>query len=349
MREKQYRKKWLAEAEEAAAAAREAAQEELRKAGTGGGAVRMNTRQSLAMKKGFGFAEAAGAGSSADSSPPDPPAQAVQTALHSLREATLFDPDQPVSARIDSLQMGKLPIARSRPLTLRILRLVGDPKQPEDLRLAALQTFRRATFATRATADWRPTYLDTLRRVAQTENNAVSMRAREILAQEGDAWALETMQQGLRQSEEAEAPQLQAVQYLTAEDHGDHFDALRNLARKNRSQRVREEAIRGLASDPGSRDLLLDLLSNPKERTSIRQAALLSLRILDPDAYREQASRIIENAEENDTLRAASITTLRLDRDPGDSTLTPTIKKIEEESSSQVLRKAAHLYLPREE
>jgi hypothetical protein len=242
-----------------------------------------------------------------------------------------------------------LPIGESKPITLRVLRLIGDPKQPEELRLAALQTFRSVTFSMRATADWRPTYLDTLRRVAQNENNAVSERALHVLAQEQDAWALETMQKGLREPKEARVSPLHAIQYLAPEDHGDHFDVLRRLASKNRSQKVRVEAIRGLASDPDSRDLLLELVRDPKEGASVRQAALLSLRILDPEAYRAQASRIIEDTGENDTLRAASITTLRLDTDPNESALTPMIKKIQEESPSKILQKAAQLYLPREE
>jgi hypothetical protein len=333
MREKRYRKTLIAKADAARARAEEALQEEIRRAAAA--TVAADPRRERALER----VRSAPAGASSR----------VRAGVRSLREATLFDPAQPVQARIDTLDVGKLPIGVSRPLTLRVLRLIGDPNEPEALRVAALNAFRAATFATRATADWRPVYLETLRRVAQNETNRVAERALHFLAQEQDPWAIQTLQNSVRQPERGRMAPLPAVQHLAPEDHGDHFDALRKLASSRRGQELRVEAIRGLAADPGARDLLIELLDNPKEPAGVRQAALLSLRVLDHEAYMERATRIVEDPGESSALRAAAITALRLDTDPADSALTPAIRRIGEEASSRVLRQAAQLYLAGEE
>jgi hypothetical protein len=334
MREKQYRKKWLTKVKEAKVAAVESAQSELRNADTRG--VKANATQAKAIDK-------ARTTLNQTKSP-----KTVAGALHAVRMATLFDRDQPIDARKATLQIGMLPIGESKSVTLRVLKLIGDPKQPEELRLAALQNFRAATFAMRSTAEWRPTYLETLREIVRKERNAVADRALHTLAQEKDGWALEVLQSGLREPKEAKVSQLRAIQYLSAEDHGNHFDVLRGLARKNRSQKVRQEAIRGLASDPQSRDLLLEILQNRRESPAIRQAALLSLRIIDPDAYQQQAASIIEDEGESESLRAAYITTMRLEGHSADSSYSQAVQKVQNESSSKLLQKAAKLYLPPE-
>jgi hypothetical protein len=334
MREKQYRKKWLGKVKQAKAAAVESAQAELRQADARG--FKANVAQTMAIEK-------ARPTLNEIKSP-----KSVAGALHAVRMATLFDSDQDLDARKATLQIGMLPIGKSKRVTLRVLQLIGNRKEPEELRLAALQAFRAATFAVRANADWRPTYLETLREVVRNEDNALAERALHVLAQEKDAWALQVLQNGLRTPKEAKVSQLRAIQYLSAEDHGEHFDVLRQIARKNRSQKARQEAIRGLASDPGSKDLLLEILQNRKEIPAIRQAALLSLRIIDPDAYQQQASSIIEDDGENESLRAAYITTMRLEGHDAGSSYTQSVEKVQKESSSKLLQKAAKLYLPSE-
>lgn len=276
-----------------------------------------------------------------------PTRRSVEAALKAMHESKAFDTSLEADVRIKAFASGSLAIGSNKALTERTIRLIGNAKEVEAIRIAALDAFLRATFSLRQMADWRPLYIETFRRIAETETNEVASRALRVLAQENDDWALAKIQEGLRKPSEAVVAPLQAVQQLAKDDHGDHFDLLRDLAQKNRSRKVREEAIRGLSADPSSTQLLSGLAENGAEPTSVRQAALVSLRHLNPEEHFRVAAAIVENPKEDDELRATCLTTLRLNPN-ADKSYDSTVQKIKDEAESKVMRKAAQMYLPEE-
>lgn len=331
MREKQFRKKNLALAKETQATARQSAEEKLR--GSASKSVKLTVRQAGLVEKGRNASNS----------------REVKVGLDALNQATLFDDAQPAGERIEALQETYLSMSTNKEFKERLIRLIGNAKQPLELRTEALDCFIAATFGSRSSASWRPQFLETLRSVAQSSEDPLAEKALEVLAQERDPWALETLQAGLRTPAAAKVSQIQAIQHLNSVDHNDHYDVLRKLATKNRSHKVRVEAIRGLAADPNAKDLLLQILKGSKEPPAVRQAALLSLRIADRDAYGSEASRILNDASEPDLLRATSMATQRYDPDGVGEDYSSKVQQISEGSDSDTLRKAAQYYLPKKE
>lgn len=326
MNEKQYRKKLMGQMKQAREAYVDSSMKQLRM-----------TENVKATAKQMAAIEAVGEA---------PTRRSIESGLRAMSEATLFDEAQTTEARVAALSSADLPIGTNKAFTERLIRLIGDSSQAEALRVAAFNAFRGATFSLRKTASWRPTFLEVFRRVAETEANEVAGLILRLLAQDQDEWALARLAAGLRKPAEAIVPAVQAVQHLAPIDHGDHFDVLRKVAAKNRSRKVREEAIRALATDPASLDLLVGLVQNREEAVSIRQAALLSLRILSPEEHRRLANAILEDTNENAELRALCITSLDESSTPG---YLDRVRKAKEEApESAAIQKAAQMYLPEE-
>jgi hypothetical protein len=263
-----------------------------------------------------------------------------------LREDVAFDRSRPVDERLDSLKRLAINLCNNKRATLRLIRLVGTRDEDPALRLAAHDAIKAAAFSSRTVDSWRPVFLSELRKVVEKESGHLVSVALHTLAQYKDGWALNKLEEGLRNPKVAKVKPLRAVQYLAYDDHASHFDVLRDLASRNRSREVRIAAINGLAADPKAEEVLKGVLQSNTEDATVRRAALLSLRQASPSAYSTEVARVVNDEGEDESLRAAGITALGVDAG-ADGSLKAEISKVHNDTKSELLRSLAKNYLDR--
>ena len=268
-------------------------------------------------------------------------------AARAAREEEAFAKDRPAPERVSAIRRLSSALIGSKRLTMRLIRLLADATDELSVRVAALSVLKSASFFSRTYSSWRPTFLNALRGVAGAGSSDLVTLAYETLAQEKDGWALERLESGLRDLKIAQVPAFEAVRFLAYDDHGSHYDVLREIAGQGRNQRVRVAAIRVLAADPEARSLLLKVLQGPSEPSKVRQAALLSLRVLSPNEYAVEARRILHDDAEQTDVRAAAITALRVDAAETGAEAEQKIDELSRSAESDAVRSAANLYFGR--
>jgi len=254
-----------------------------------------------------------------------------------------FDKSRPSGERTKAIFNLAMSVGTSKAVIMKVIGVLRDDQEPMPVRFAALNSLKVAAFASRTASSWGPSFRAALRKISNGEPGDLFTAAVDTLAHNGDGNAFHIAESGLRRPRSAKLKPYDAVRILSYDDHGSHFDIMRKLAVKNRSLHVREAAIHILASDPGSKDLLVDLVKDSRQPVRIRQAALLALRALSPDDYRDQSAVIVGDESEHENLRASAITAMRVDSNTSDE-MGQRIEKLTRDSKSALVRHAANLY-----
>jgi hypothetical protein len=178
----------------------------------------------------------------------------------------------------------------------------------------------------------------------------VRTTALDMLAKQKDSAAQEVLVQGLRDSSAALVPPGKAIQMLGYDVHSAPFPVLREYAAHKAARgEVRQEALRILAADPDSQGLLESIFENRGEEPETRAISGTSLQALNPAAFERHAERIVMDDSEDDQVRATCISALghfpdyRQTREK--SGISEQVRKLEKESSSEVLRHSAEQFL----
>jgi hypothetical protein len=264
-------------------------------------------------------------------------------ALRKARSKVALGKTESTTDRINAIERNVESIGKQMAYAKKMIALVGNPNENAEVRHAALTSLLTADFSAPNRLEWRPLLIETLRMVAQEKDGPLVVRAMEFLAQNRYEWAMERLEQGLRKAEEPLVSPIEAIYFLAYNDHGQHYDVLREVAASDRNAGMRVAAIMHLGGDPEAKPILVDIAKDREERTSVREAALLSLRALSPADYDQICEAIVESYSEDDDLKATCITTLRVaGKYEGE-----VRKKVElcKESPSEVVRAAANLYL----
>jgi hypothetical protein len=115
------------------------------------------------------------------------------------------------------------------------------------------------------------------------------------------------------------------------------------------SAHTREEAIRLLAGDPESKNLLVELLRNKGEESKIRTLSAVALQSLDPTEFSAQAKQIVMDDSEEESLRLTGLNGLTYFGDRQslipDREFSEALERLRNESASVQLRDAADRYL----
>jgi hypothetical protein len=183
-----------------------------------------------------------------------------------------------------------------------------DAAQPVESRHAALQRILAATFTGPGFDRYQPSFRDALRAVAaEDKNQDLRTRALEILALDKDEVAQQLLLRGLENTAAALVPVAKAVQLLAQDDHGVAIPIARKILSGDYDVSAKVEALRALASDPGSKDLVAGILSNRALPQQLRSVSATTLRMIDPQRFEQLAQRLIVDPHEDDDVKANAL------------------------------------------
>jgi hypothetical protein len=263
--------------------------------------------------------------------------------------AVVQDSAADLGLRTAALQVINLNIEARPELIDTLLGLLRDPMAPADLRLAILNVLQQISFRMVLFPAKRPDYLATLRSIIEDPNAQLRRRAIGILAREKDEYVQRRLIEGLEQRSRALVPAAKAIQFLGYDVHAEHFPMLRRIIQQPPNGAAKREAVRLLAADPASSDLLLTILNDKHEDPEVRRVAAIALQSLAPDRFEAQARRIILDDDEDDELRALSISALTQFANPAalrqDDQLNRRIEQLRAESGSPQVKQATTAYI----
>ena len=230
-----------------------------------------------------------------------------------------------------------------------LLRLLGDNTEHARVRRAALRVLKQLSFSSAILNQRRPEYLAALRGVIDSEDTSLRELALETLAQEKDEYVQRRLLEGLRDPSRALVPPEKAIQLLGYDVHAEHYPILKEIVQNPPSATAKQEAIRLLAADPSSKELLMDLLRDKKQSRKVRSISATSLQSLAPAEFEAQAREIVLDESEDDALRAASLSALTHFADQEalseDDELTEQAERLLERAPKKQVGRAAAKYL----
>jgi hypothetical protein len=230
-----------------------------------------------------------------------------------------------------------------------LLELLRDADAPENRRTEILKAMQRIDFRMALLPAKRADYLATLRSIIDDPGTKLRQRAIGILAREKDEYVQRRLLEGLEDPSEALVPPEKAIQALSYDVHAEYFPLLRRMVEDPPNDAARKEAVRLLAADPSSTDLLLALLNDKRESSDVRTTSAIALQAVAPTEFQEQARRVVLDDDEDDQLRAVSISALSHFANPTalreDAELTRRVEQLGAESASQDVQKASEAYM----
>jgi hypothetical protein len=182
-----------------------------------------------------------------------------------------------------------------------------DSSQPTEKRLACLHNIQTALFSVSGFDRFRASFKDALRAVASDKDQELRTRALEMLAINKDDYAQQLLLKGFDNPAEALVPVAKAIQLLAHDDHGVAIPVARKILSGNYDVSAKVEALRALASDPGSKDLVAGILSNRALPQQLRSVSAAVLRTVDPQGFQQLAQRLIVDPHEDDAVKANAI------------------------------------------
>ena len=232
-----------------------------------------------------------------------------------------------------------------------LLELLKDNAQPREVRLAALQVLQMLAFISPLFLSKRPEFLATLRSIVEDSDTTVRQAAIEILALEKDEYVQRRLNEGLDDPSKALVSPEKAIQLLGQDVHAELYPRLREIVQNPPSPAAREEAVRLLAGDPESKELLVNLLRDKAEDVKIRNLSVVALQSLDSSEFTEQAKQIVIDDTEDESLRLTGLTGLtHFEDQPSllpDREFIEALERIRTESTSDQLKEAVDRYLNR--
>jgi hypothetical protein len=263
--------------------------------------------------------------------------------------AVLRDDEADEPLRSAALQVISGAVDERPELIDTLLEVLRDAARPADVRIAVLDVLQQISFLMAAFPAKRPDYLAALRSIIDDLDAQLRQRAAGILAREKDEYVQRRLIDGLEGRSEALVPTEKAIQYLGYDIHAEYFPLLRRITENPPNPTARTEAVRLLAADPSSTDLLATILSNKDENPDVRRISAIGLQSAAPGRFEEQARRIVLDDDEDDQLQAMSITALTHFANPEalsrDDELTGRIQQLRTESPSQEVKQATAGYL----
>jgi hypothetical protein len=182
-----------------------------------------------------------------------------------------------------------------------------DASQPTESRLAALHNIQTALFSVSGFDRFRASFNDALRAVAADKDQELRTSALELLAMNKDDYVQQLLLKGIENPAEALVPLAKAVQLLAQDDHGIVIPVARKILSGDYDVNAKVEALRALASDPGSKDLVAGILSNRALPQQLRSVSAAVLRTVDPQRFEQLAQRLIVDPQEDDAVKANTL------------------------------------------
>ena len=182
-----------------------------------------------------------------------------------------------------------------------------DASQPTESRLTALQNIQTALFSVSGFNRFRASFNDALRAVAADKDQELRTSALELLAMNKDDYVQQLLLKGIENPAEALVPLAKAIQLLAQDDHGIAIPIARKILSGDYDVSAKVEALRALATDPGSKDLVAGILSNRALPQQLRSVSAAVLRTVDPQRFEQLAQRLIVDPSEDDEVRTNAL------------------------------------------
>jgi hypothetical protein len=232
-----------------------------------------------------------------------------------------------------------------------LLELLKDKAEPRQVRLAALQVLQMLAFTSPLFMSKRPEFLAALRSIVDDSDAQIRQAAIEVLALEKDEYVQRRLNEGLDNPSKALVNPEKAIQLLGQDVHAELYPRLREIIQNPPNPAAREEAVRLLAGDPDSKDLLIELLRNKDEALNIRTLSAVALQSLNSSEFTAQAKQIVIDETEDESLRLTGLTGLTHFGDQPslipDREFLEGLERLRKESTSDQLKEAADKYLNR--
>lgn len=238
-------------------------------------------------------------------------------------------------------------LTRDEALVHEVIALLADAQAAVPLRLMAMSTLQASEFASVVLPRARAEYKRALRGLLDDPSPTLQQFAAEKLAVARDRDLQDRLIAGLKGQQRPLVSAELAIQYLANDLHAETLPLLRELVAKPPSAEAKKEALRNLAKDPQSRDLLVACLLDPKEEPETRHVCLVGLFRSDPTLAAKLGRQVVDDPATPDELRAAILNTLAHLGSHGvasDSAFDARVAKLASEASSEPLRQMANSY-----
>jgi hypothetical protein len=189
-----------------------------------------------------------------------------------------------------------------------LLAMVRNPQEPVAVREAALQALGAATFLGSHFAPYWVEFLNTMRQLTQLDTPAeLREKALGVLASEKDHDIQELLRSGLRNPQAAVVPAARALQLLSFDDHANIAGLAQEIFHQTGDLATKEAALRVLAADANSQDLLADLLQDKSQPRSLRALSATGLHSLNPQRFSSIARNIVMDDSDFEDIRATAL------------------------------------------
>ncbi|MEM9557200.1 MAG: hypothetical protein AAGC60_23275 [Acidobacteriota bacterium] len=268
-------------------------------------------------------------------------AESTVTSLENARDKTR-DPIPRVAA-LHALASGR---RNDDEFVQTLLDLVTDQAEPAELRSGVLRIIGQLRFSSVTLNARRPELIDALRSLIDAPDLAVRRDAVEMLSQEKDEYAQRRLLDSLDSGEPLAGSLEKTIQLLGYDIHADYYPLLRDIARTADTPEARREAVRLLAADAQSVDVLQEILRNRDEDQQVRRASASGYLSLDPQGFERDAREIVFDESEDDEVRAATLSALTHFAHPSarDAELHDYVDELERSPGSESLNEAARAY-----
>lgn len=261
----------------------------------------------------------------------------------------ILDRGEDPALRASALRAIGIEVGKSHDLIDMAIGLLRDGDEPGMVRQAALRTLQQSSFRAATFNPKMPEYTDALRTVIDDPEDSLREQALEILAQGKDEYAQRRLLESLEDPSQALVPPGKAVQLLGNDIHADYYPLLRDMVQDPPSTEAKQEAVRLLAADPASKELLVDTLRDKNEYREVRNASAAALQSLAPAEFQEQAKQIVLDDGEYNDLRATAIDGLALFADQEalrqDAELSSRVEQLKEQPPSDEVERSAARYI----
>jgi hypothetical protein len=259
------------------------------------------------------------------------------------------DKTKDAELRASTLYGISIAVSTNEGLITKVLGLLKDNAEAAVVRRAALRVLKQLSFSSAIFKQKRPAYLAALREAIDTEDASLRDLALETLAQEKDEYVQRRLLEGLKDPSRALVPPAKAIQLLGYDIHAEHYPILKEIVEKPPSAGARQEAIRLLAADPSSTELLAGILRDKGESRKVRSISATALQSLAPSEFEEHARQIVTDESEDDVLRATCLSALTHFGDQEalsqDTELNKHVEGLQQRAPSKQVGRAAAKYL----
>ena len=222
-----------------------------------------------------------------------------------------------------------------------LLDILADESAKPGLKLTALQRLGAATFQPVPFAPFHAEFLERLRQVAESPDKDLRLAALDRLSLVNDEVGQRLLRESLEGTRKPLVPAATAARFLARDEHGAWAPLFRELARAG-APRVREEALRALAADPESVDLLASVASDKSERVAVRELATMSLKVASPGRLATVARDLLLDEHENPRMRATAMSAITFSPEATEALdshqFSAAIKRIKSGTGSRSLR-----------